>query len=89
MGYFVHVIARTSGFYDDVVVKLPIVIQPRDENEAVNAAMEELEQLQEEEEEEENAEEENNEEDDDEEDKKEDDEEDVVDEILSGDYEDI
>ncbi len=33
MGYFVHIIARTHGFYDDVVVKLPIIIQPRDVSE--------------------------------------------------------
>ena len=30
MGYFVHVIARTHGFYDDVVVKLPVIIEPNE-----------------------------------------------------------
>ncbi len=29
MGYFVHAVARTHSVYDDVVVKLPIVIMPR------------------------------------------------------------
>ncbi len=30
MGYFVHVVARTHSFYDDIVVKLPIVVQSKD-----------------------------------------------------------
>ena len=28
MGYFVHAVARTHSFYDDIVVKLPIIIEP-------------------------------------------------------------
>jgi hypothetical protein len=29
MGYFVHAVARTHSFYDDIVVKLPIILEPR------------------------------------------------------------
>merc|ERR1712076_357037 len=32
MGYYVHAVARTHSFYDDIVVKLPIIIEPMDEN---------------------------------------------------------
>ena len=28
MGYYVHAVARTHSFYDDIVVKLPIIIEP-------------------------------------------------------------
>lgn len=28
IGYFIHCVARTHSFYDDVVVKLPIIIEP-------------------------------------------------------------
>ena len=28
MGYFLHAVARTHSFYDDIVVKLPIIIEP-------------------------------------------------------------
>ena len=31
MGYFVHVVARTHSFYDDVVVKLPIIVNAKEE----------------------------------------------------------
>ena len=29
MGYFIHVVARTPSVLDDIVVKLPIVINPK------------------------------------------------------------
>ena len=29
MGYYIHTVARTAGVYDDIVVKLPIVIDPK------------------------------------------------------------
>lgn len=29
MGYFVHVVARTHSFYDDIVVKLPVLVNPK------------------------------------------------------------
>ncbi len=29
MEYFVHAVARTQSTYDDIVVKLPIVIEPK------------------------------------------------------------
>ena len=29
MGYFVHVVARTHSFYDDVVVKLPVIVKSK------------------------------------------------------------
>jgi len=32
MGYFIHVVARTPSVLDDIVVKLPIVINPKDES---------------------------------------------------------
>merc|ERR1712111_323699 len=32
MGYYIHAVARTHSFYDDIVVKLPIIIEPMDEN---------------------------------------------------------
>ena len=28
MGYYIHAVARTHSFYDDIVVKLPIIIEP-------------------------------------------------------------
>jgi len=30
MAYYVHVVARTHPFYDDVVVKLPVIITCKD-----------------------------------------------------------
>ena len=30
-GYFVHAVAKTNRLYDDIVVKLPIIIQHGDE----------------------------------------------------------
>ena len=33
IGYFIHCVARTHSFYDDVVVKLPIIIEPMVSNE--------------------------------------------------------
>jgi len=32
MGYYIHAVARTHSFYDDIVVKLPLIIEPLDEN---------------------------------------------------------
>ena len=29
VGYFIHAVARTPSVYDDIVVKLPIVIDPK------------------------------------------------------------
>merc|ERR1712095_182754 len=37
MGYSVHCVARTASVYDDIVVKLPIVLEPKDES-AVEAS---------------------------------------------------
>ena len=28
MGYYIHAVARTHSFYDDIVVKLPLIIEP-------------------------------------------------------------
>ena len=41
MGYSVHCVARTASVYDDIVVKLPIVLEPKDES-AVEASLEEV-----------------------------------------------
>lgn len=32
MGYYIHAVARTPSVYDDIVVKLPIIINPKDES---------------------------------------------------------
>ena len=31
-GYFIHAVAKTNRLYDDIVVKLPIIIQHGDED---------------------------------------------------------
>jgi len=30
MAYYIHVVARTHPFYDDVVVKLPVIIDAKE-----------------------------------------------------------